>query len=378
MAIADFIPRRAGNSIEAVPEPQLAQSQPQAGSTPDRAAPPGAASAAPASGSASPTAAPDAPARKPLPARSEPATIAANYYVEEAADRRTYYQDYQRKAVAFTATESRVTSAREDLRTVRDMVEVAQARGWRSVQLRGTETFRREAWIEAAAAGLDATGYKASDPDHQEAERRKGERPANAIAPGATAPSPADRVTPIAAVVAGSALAATVATAGRTGSVKDAPIRPTATDGPSPSVAIATPAPATPATPAEQRKALRMAEADLSSDGKLILAALSEKIDRQMNRYNSDAKAELKLFVATELQAKERTQGPVQLSAEQRRMASAPEQGWAAGTGNVEALSDIGRDPGRDAGRDAGRVSTATPPPNPSYQPEQPRLTRSR
>lgn len=343
MAIADFIPRRAGNSIEAVPEPPV-QPQPAApaAAAPDRAT----------------AAAPDAPARKPLPARTEPANIAAAYYVEEAANRRTYYQDYQRKAVAFTATESRVTSAREDLRTVRDMVEVAQARGWRSVQLRGTETFRREAWIEATAAGLDAAGYKASDPDRQEAERRKGERdqskPANAIAPAMSASAPV----------------ASVATAGRPGSAQSATARPAATDGPSPSVAIATPALATPATPAEQRKALRTAEAELSPDGRLILAALAEKIDRQMNRYNSDAKAELKLFVATELQAKERTQGPVQLSAEQRRMASAPEQVRASGKDNVEPL--------RDTGRDAGRSSVPAPPPNPSREPEQPRLTRSR
>lgn len=369
MAIADFIPRRAGNSIEAMPEPQPQPSQNVPAADRAAASPP-AASAGP---SAAPSAAPDAPTRKPIPAKNEPATIAANYYVEEAADRRTYYQDYQRKAVAFTATETRVTSAREDLRTVRDMVEVAQARGWRSVQLRGTETFRREAWIEAAAAGLDAAGYKASDPDRQEADRRKGERepsrPANAIAPAV--PGASERSTPAAAVaaIAASGPVAAVVTAGRNGSVRDASNRPAATDGPSPSVAIATSAPATPATPAEQRKALRTAEAELSSDGKLILAALSEKIDRQMNRYNSDAKAELKLFVATELQAKERSQGPVQLSAEQRRMASAPEQGRAAGTGNVETLRE---------GRDAGRSSASAPPPNLSREPEQPRLTRSR
>lgn len=107
----------------------------------------------------------------------------------------------------------------------------------------------------------------------------------------------------------------------------------------------------------------------LSPDGKLILAALSEKIDRQMNRLHTDAKAELKLFVATELQAKERAQGPVQLSAEQRRMASAPEQGRAAGKDTVEPLRD---------GRDAGRSSVPAPPPNLSREPEQPRLTRSR
>lgn len=84
-----------------------------------------------------------------------------------------------------------------------------------------------------AGAGRDAAGSKASDPDRQEAEASRG------------------RAGPVAAG-----------------------------QRPSQTVAIATSAPATPATPAEQRKALRTAEADLSPDGKLILAALSEKIDR--------------------------------------------------------------------------------------------------
>lgn len=123
-------------------------------------------------------------------------------------------------------------------------------------------------------------------------------------------------------------------------------------------------------TPAEQRRALGEASARLSDDGKLILAALSEKIDRQMNRYNSDAKAELKLFVATELGAKEQAQGPVQLSAEQRRLAGMPEAGRATGREAGEALRSPARDPDRSA---------LPPAPNtPAREPEQPRLTRSR
>ncbi|KPF78356.1 hypothetical protein IP88_04220 [alpha proteobacterium AAP81b] len=340
MALGDFLRRPAGNSIEALPPPEPAKATAGSGNT------------ASAAGDAPPPAPPEAPARKPLPVSSEPASIAASYYVEAAADRRTYYQDYQRKSVAFTATDTRVTSAREDLRTVRDMVEVAGAQGWRSVQLRGTETFRREAWIEAAAAGLNAAGYKASDPDRQEVERRRTERdqgrPSNAL--------------PRIGAVAGVAKEAAAAT--RPGS-RAVPGGAAAADDPSPSVVQPRAA-----TPAEQRRAFGEASAGLSDDGKLILAALSEKIDRQMNRYNSDAKAELKLFVATELGAREQSQGPVQLSAEQRRLASTPEVGRATGRETGATLLSPER--------------TATPtslPPAPSIparEQEQPRLTRSR
>ena len=56
-----------------------------------------------------------------------------------------------------------------------------------------------------------------------------------------------------------------------------------------------------------------------------MLAALSEKIDRQLNKHNVEAKAQLKAFVASELVKKERAEGPVVLSADQRLTAAAPE-----------------------------------------------------
>jgi hypothetical protein len=82
-------------------------------------------------------------------------------------------------------------------------------------------------------------------------------RSANAIAQGVPASGTLERSTPAAAtaaVTAGCPVAAVV-TAGRNGSVREAPNRPAATDGPSPPVAFAMSA-----TLAEQRTALRTAE----------------------------------------------------------------------------------------------------------------------
>ena len=56
-----------------------------------------------------------------------------------------------------------------------------------------------------------------------------------------------------------------------------------------------------------------------------MLAALSETIDRQMSRFTSAAKADLKRFVAAELLKTERTRGPVVLTAAQARAVSAPD-----------------------------------------------------
>jgi hypothetical protein len=205
---------------------------------------------------------------------AEPEAIARSYYVEERGGERRYYDDYQRKALAIRADASAINSTREDLNTVRSMLKLAEARGWGEVNLSGSATFRREAWIEATAAGMTALGYKASDLDQQEADRRRAERGRDA-SEVRKAPAPAP-------------------------------------DKPSPTVA-------------EFRRTGMGAEAELSTDARLVLVALSEKIDRQMNKLNTDAKLELRAFAAVELARKERTEGPIVLSAEQRRAATAPE-----------------------------------------------------
>ena len=170
------------------------------------------------------------------------------------------------------------------------MLALAEARGWTAIAVRGSAGFRREAWIEANARGLDAHGHKASALDRQEAGRRRAEhRPSNAVQPAA-ASAPAERADPA---------------------------RPKAGRGP---VAPAADDPG---------KSLRTARRDLSPDGRLVLAALSEKIDRQMSRVTSAAKADLKRFVAAELLKKERTGGPVVLTADQARAADAPDPAWA-------------------------------------------------
>ena len=98
------------------------------------------------------------------------------------------------------------------------------------------------------------------------------------------------------------------------------PARPTAIQQPAPA-----PQQQTASAGVDHRRALRDATAELSPDGRLVLAALSEKIDRQMNKLNADAKLETKAFAATELVKKEKLEGPVVLSPELRKLATAPE-----------------------------------------------------
>lgn len=244
------------------------------------------------------------PAAQETPLSTEPEAIAKSYYIEDRGSERRYYDDYMRQALAMRATTSTISTKREDLNTIRAMLTVAEARGWQAVEIKGSDAFKREAWIEAHARGIEARGYQASDLDRQEADRRRAERgQPNQTPPAAAAPAVATPSAPAAAMLAETkvpkALSKTAPDAALVQAGKTAQV-----DG---------------------RRAVREAQAQLSSDARLVLAALIEKIDRQMNRHNTESKAQMKAFVAAELVKKERAEGPVVLSAAQKRAAQAAE-----------------------------------------------------
>jgi hypothetical protein len=239
-----------------------------------------------------------APQAKRPPFVSEPESIAKAFYVEEKGGERRYFDDYKRTNLAMRATETSVMSKREDLKTIRAMFEIAEARGWRSVEIKGSGEFKREAWIEATARGLEGRGFTPSDLDRQEADRRRNERgQANQVRTTERANAREERAVDHPAT---------------------APVNEKKTEAKPPGE---------PSAPMqnEYRRTVREAQKELSTDGKVMLSALLEKINRQMNRHNTEAKAEMKAFVATELVKKERAEGPIVLSAEHKRMATAPQ-----------------------------------------------------
>ena len=341
---------------------------------------------------------------------TEPEAISRAYYVEDKGRERRYFDDYQRKNLSIRADDSSISTKKEDLVTIRAMLTMVEARGWSEVKVSGTADFKRETWIEAQARGIAAQGYKASDIDRQEADRRRAERGLAPVQAGPkqdvnevrTVTTPAGPAVAVASQAVQNLSPATLqqrdAEPSRPGTdlhranrdlAPNLPQQPTAstyalsarnlgvvpsspvavkeapdqqpTRAPSDlhranpsSPATAAPGPSTPiqATqavgqkPAQQeatpvvgqkptqpeatpmvnhRQALKDATAELSPDGRLVLAALSEKIDRQMNKLNADAKLETKAFAAAELVKKERAEGPVVLSPELRRQATAPE-----------------------------------------------------
>jgi putative DNA primase/helicase len=61
---------------------------------------------------------------------------------------------------AFTDHHTKLTTHSENTQLIRDLVTIAQSRGWSEIAVSGTEHFRREAWASARAAGLAVRGYK--------------------------------------------------------------------------------------------------------------------------------------------------------------------------------------------------------------------------
>ena len=87
------------------------------------------------------------------------------YHFKDKSDPKT--------SLAFLDKNSTLTTKHNDPAVIDSMLKVAESRGWASIELKGTEEFKREAWIKASSQGFEVTGYKPSDLD---IDRMKAER----------------------------------------------------------------------------------------------------------------------------------------------------------------------------------------------------------
>jgi hypothetical protein len=71
-----------------------------------------------------------------------------------------YFPDGAR---AFRDRGRRLTTPSENTEVVASLIEIATARSWNSITVRGTERFRQEAWKQGKLVGLEVRGYRAND-----------------------------------------------------------------------------------------------------------------------------------------------------------------------------------------------------------------------
>lgn len=84
---------------------------------------------------------------------------------------------------AFSDHGNRLATRGSHPEVVRSLVEIAKARGWESITIKGSDEFRRSAWMEAARSGLQVAGYKPTDLDLAELAQRPS---SNAVEKGAS------------------------------------------------------------------------------------------------------------------------------------------------------------------------------------------------
>lgn len=68
-----------------------------------------------------------------------------------------YFQD---RRPAFSDRGHKLATRGTDPEVVLSLIEIAKARGWDTITVKGTEVFRRSAWMEATQSGLSVAGYK--------------------------------------------------------------------------------------------------------------------------------------------------------------------------------------------------------------------------
>lgn len=121
-----------------------------------------------------------------------PEELLRHYYLDRRGGGLGFYVDATIAAPAFRDHGDRLTAARNDPNAIRHMAAIAAHRGWSVVAVSGAPVFRREAWLEARALGLDVRGHRPSERDRAALRRRldpdRQTRPAAPAPPRPRAP----------------------------------------------------------------------------------------------------------------------------------------------------------------------------------------------
>ncbi len=106
-----------------------------------------------------------------------PEKVAKSYVEVEGK----YYFAGRPDSLAFVDKGARLQTKLSNAQVAGSMVDIAESRGWTEIQVKGTQDFRREAWLEAASRGLEVRGYKPRDEDLARLKKLTSERQPNEI-----------------------------------------------------------------------------------------------------------------------------------------------------------------------------------------------------
>lgn len=78
---------------------------------------------------------------------------------------RGVYHFKDRDGIAFTDKGKKLTSTTNESRAAHGMALLAKSKGWDSINVSGSEDFKRNMWLEASLQDINVTGYKPKDND---------------------------------------------------------------------------------------------------------------------------------------------------------------------------------------------------------------------
>jgi putative DNA primase/helicase len=88
------------------------------------------------------------------------------------ANDKYYFRD-DTKTVAFEDTGKSLITTLDKAEVARSMVELAKAKGWSTIKLAGSDSFKRKAWLEGALLGVKTQGYAPDAFDREALEARQ-------------------------------------------------------------------------------------------------------------------------------------------------------------------------------------------------------------
>ncbi|MBC7601869.1 MAG: hypothetical protein H7255_04310, partial [Ramlibacter sp.] len=83
-----------------------------------------------------------------------------------------YYELAKPEVVAFEDKGNKLETRSNSEQVAENLVRIAKARGWDEIKVSGSEAFRKEAWLEAAANGMHVKGYTPSEQDKEALAKR--------------------------------------------------------------------------------------------------------------------------------------------------------------------------------------------------------------
>lgn len=92
-----------------------------------------------------------------------------------------FYHPKNTDLVAFEDKGNKLETKSNSEAIAESMVRIAEARGWDEIKVTGSETFRKEVWLEAASRGMHVKGYSPSEQDKAELAKRVSASESNKI-----------------------------------------------------------------------------------------------------------------------------------------------------------------------------------------------------